>query len=163
MRPLKLRITAFGPYAGTVEIDFDKLGRKGIYVITGDTGAGKTSIFDAITFAMYGDASGNSRDRNMLRSKYARNEDKTEVELKFENLGKEYTVLRTPTYQKQSKNDPSKLVEQKHEATLIMPDGSVVTKANDVTDKIEEIVGLDKDKFMRIAMIAQGDFQQAVS
>ena len=83
MRPVKLVMSAFGPYAGRVEIDFEKLGTRGIYLITGDTGAGKTTVFDAITFALYGEASGENRDVKMLRSKYARPETLTEVQLTF--------------------------------------------------------------------------------
>ena len=93
MRPLKLTISAFGPYAGRTEIDFDALGRSGLYLITGDTGAGKTTIFDAVTFALYGEASGDLRKAEMLRSRYVADTDPTEVELTFLNAGKEYLVV----------------------------------------------------------------------
>ena len=81
MRPLKLKMVGFGPYAGVQELDFDRLGSSGLYLITGDTGAGKTTIFDAITFALFGEASGNNRDSSMLRSKYAKEDMPTRVEL----------------------------------------------------------------------------------
>ena len=103
MRPLKLTMSAFGPYAGRTVLDMDRLGRQGIYLITGDTGAGKTTIFDAITFALYGEPSGDSRDASMLRSKYALPETPTEVELVFAYRGKTYRVRRNPEYERPAK------------------------------------------------------------
>ena len=98
MRPIYLKMSAFGPYSGITEIDFDKLGTGGLYLITGDTGAVKTTIFDAVAYALFGSPSGDNRDTSMLRSKYAADSLKTEVELKFEYCGKEYTVKRNPEY-----------------------------------------------------------------
>ena len=98
MRPIKLTVSAFGPYAGKEEIDFEKLGKKGLYLITGDTGAGKTTIFDAITYALFDKASGSIRDASMFRSNYADEDTPTFVELTFEYAGKVYTVRRNPTY-----------------------------------------------------------------
>ena len=103
MRPIKLTMSAFGPYAGTTVLELDKLGTHGLYLITGDTGAGKTTIFDAITFALFGEASGDSRDPGMLRSKYAAPETPTEVELIFDYAGKIYTIRRNPEYMRPSK------------------------------------------------------------
>ena len=98
MRPLKLTIAGFGPYAETQVLDFETLGKSGLYLITGDTGAGKTTIFDAITYALFGTASGNNRSADMLRSKYVKPTDPTFVELLFEYKGKQYTIRRNPEY-----------------------------------------------------------------
>ena len=95
MRPVTREMSAFGPYAGKVLLEFEKLGRSGIYLITGDTGAGKTTIFDAVTFALYGEPSGDNRDAGMLRSEYADPSTGTEVKLVFEYAGKRYTLHGT--------------------------------------------------------------------
>jgi len=157
MRPIKLKVSAFGPYAGRVNIDMDKLGSKGLYLITGDTGAGKTTIFDAITYALYGEASGANREPSMLRSKYAETDVPTEVELEFLYGGKIYKVKRNPEYERPKKSGDG-VTTQKAEAELILPDGDVVTKQNEVNKAIIEIMGIDHKQFAQIAMIAQGDF-----
>lgn len=158
MRPTKLVMSAFGPYADKVEVDFEKLGTKGLYLITGDTGAGKTTIFDAIVFALYGEASGDNRDNNMFRSKYANAETETYVTLDFENKGKNYTVKRNPEYMRPAKRGDGETKESAN-ATLTFYDGNApITKVKEVTTKITEIIGLDKKQFNQIAMIAQGEF-----
>ena len=157
MRPLKLKISAFGPYAGVTELNLEKLGENGIYLITGDTGAGKTTIFDAITFALFGEPSGDNRESSMLRSKYAEPDIPTEVELVFSNNGKEYTVKRNPEYERPAKKGDG-MTAQKADACLTYPNGRVVTKPKDVSVAIREIVGIDRNQFSQIAMIAQGDF-----
>lgn len=159
MRPIKLVMSAFGPYAGRTEVDFEKLGTNGLYLITGDTGAGKTTIFDAIAYALYGEASGDLRDPSMLRSKYAELETPTEVELVFAYDGKEYTVKRNPEYERKAKKGDGVTV-QKAEAELTYPDGRVITKIKDVNTAIVEIMGVDRNQFSQIAMIAQGDFRK---
>ena len=160
MRPEKLTISAFGPYADRTEIDFSRLGDSGLYLITGDTGAGKTTIFDAITFALYGQASGQVRDSAMFRSKYADTATETFVELVFSYQGKKYQVFRSPEYMAPKKRGTG-LTFRKAEAQLIYPDEcQPVTKARDVTRAIEELLGLDYEQFTQIAMIAQGDFQK---
>lgn len=157
MRPVKLRISAFGPYAGQMELDLEKLGQRGLYLITGDTGAGKTTIFDAIVFALYGEASGSAREPVMFRSKYADPEVPTEVELVFDYGGKQYIVRRNPEYERPSRRG-DKLVVQKADAELIFPDGRIVTKTREVSGEIRKIIGIDRSQFLQIAMIAQGDF-----
>ena len=160
MRPLKLTISAFGPYAGACVLDLESLGTGGLYLITGDTGAGKTTIFDAICYALYGKASGGARDdADMFRSKYAAPETPTFVELEFSCHGQKYTVRRNPFYLRPAKRGGG-TVEQKPDAVLTMPDGSLVHKEKQVTAQITEILGVGKEHFSSIAMIAQGDFQQ---
>ena len=159
MRPIKLVMSAFGPYAGRTEVDFEKLGTNGLYLITGDTGAGKTTIFDAIAYALYGEASGDLRDSSMLRSKYAELDTPTEVELTFAYDGKVYTVKRNPEYERKAKKGDGVTV-QKAEAELHYPDGRVVTKIRDVNTAIVDIMGVDRNQFSQIAMIAQGDFRK---
>lgn len=157
MRPIRLELSAFGPYAGSTVVDFDKLGKSGLYLITGDTGAGKTTIFDGITYALYGEASGDTRDSGMFRSKYASPETPTEVRLTFRYRGKEYEVRRNPEYDRPKKNGKG-FTTQKAGVELKLPDGNIITKNSDARDKIEEILGIDRDQFTQIAMIAQGDF-----
>lgn len=157
MRPLTLKMTGFGPYAGSETIDFARLGERGLYLITGDTGAGKTTIFDAIVFALYGETSGGTRTASMLRSKYADVKTPTEVELRFRYHGKEYIVRRNPAYER-PKQRGTGVTEEKANAELILPDGSVVTKKDSVTPRIKEILGIDAGQFRQIAMIAQGEF-----
>lgn len=157
MRPLKLVMSAFGPYAGRTELDLEQLGTGGLYLITGDTGAGKTTIFDAITFALYGEASGSSRETDMFRSKYADLDTPTEVELVFAYAGKEYTVKRSPEYRRPKKRGEG-FTLAKADAQLSYPDGRVISKQKDVNRAVIDIMGIDRDQFTQIAMIAQGDF-----
>ncbi|MDD7388729.1 MAG: SMC family ATPase [Lachnospiraceae bacterium] len=149
MKPRKLVMSAFGSYAGREEIDFSAAGR-GIFLITGDTGSGKTTIFDAITFALYGYTSGNRRTGKMMGSQFAAPKVKTWVEYTFEEDGQIYTVSRRPD-----------IPGQTGRAELFLPDGSVFPgKVKETNKKIEEIIGLDMDQFCQVAMIAQGDFRE---
>ncbi len=157
MRPLKLTLSAFGPYAAQTTLSLDTLGESGLYLITGDTGAGKTTIFDAITFALYGAASGDYRDGKSLRSKYAAPETPTFVELTFRYSGKEYTVRRNPEYERPRARGEGTTI-QKPDAQLTYPDGNIVTKVSAVDAAIVSVIGLDREQFSQIAMIAQGDF-----
>lgn len=157
MRPIQLTMSAFGPYAGKTVLELDKLGGEGLYLITGDTGAGKTTIFDAITYALYGEASGNSREAGMFRSKYAPPETPTFVELTFLCRGESYTVRRNPEYARPAKRGGGTTV-QKADASLTYPDGHILTRTRDVTNAVRGIIGIDRDQFTQVAMIAQGDF-----
>lgn len=158
MRPLKLRMTAFGPYAGEVCLDLDKLGENGLYLITGTTGAGKTSIFDAITYALYGSASGGNRDESGFRSKFAKADVPTEVELTFLYRGKTYVVKRNPEYLRPAKKGEG-TAKQIARAELKYPDGRIVDKSKaEVTKAIVDVIGINRDQFLQIAMIAQGEF-----
>jgi len=162
MRPVKLVISGFGPYADRTELDMDSLGQSGLYLIAGKTGTGKTTIFDAISFALYGEASGRSRDSSMLRSKYADPDTPTEVELTFSYRGRIYTVRRNPEYERPAKRG-SGVTKQIAGAVLTMPDGSVITRQRDVNEKIVSILGVDREHFSQIAMIAQGDFTELIN
>lgn len=157
MRPTKLIMSAFGPYSNKVEIDFDKLGKNGLYLITGDTGAGKTTIFDAITYALYGRASGENRDASMFRSKYALESTPTSVELSFTYSGKEYYIKRNPEYVR-PKSRGDGFTTQKASAELYLPNGKTIDKPKEVNDAVIDILGVDYHQFTQIVMIAQGDF-----
>ena len=158
MRPLQLTVSAFGPYAGRVTINMEKLGESGLYLITGDTGAGKTTIFDAIVFALYGSASGKNREPSMLRSQYADPQTPTEVTLTFTHQGKIYTIKRNPEYERPKLRGEG-MAKQKAEATLSLPDRDI-TRPKDVDNAIRDLLGIDREQFMQIAMIAQGDFMK---
>lgn len=157
MRPIKLVVSAFGPYKEETVFELERLGSHGLYLITGDTGAGKTTIFDSITYALYGEASGNNREVNAFRSKYADENTKTFVELEFEYGNRIYKVKRNPEYERPSKRG-DKMTKETADAELIYPDGRIVTKTKEVTQAIREIIGIDRNQFTQIAMIAQGEF-----
>lgn len=160
MKPLKLTMSAFGSYAGKNVIDFTGQ-QQGIFLITGDTGAGKTTIFDAITYALYNQTSGGERNGNMMRSQYALPETETYVELEFLYRGQTYRVRRNPDYKITKTLKNGKIREQKvpHSVELTLPDGTVFPEKKNATDaKIIEILGLTADQFSQIVMIAQGDF-----
>lgn len=156
MRPIKLTMTAFGPYAEETVLDMETLGTNGLYLITGDTGAGKTVIFDAITFALYGEASGDNRKVAMLCSTYADAGAKTEVELEFAYADKIYTVKRVIEF---TTEKDSNQVKASQKAELQLPDnGKRISNVSDVNKKIREIMGVDRKQFLQISMIAQGAF-----
>ena len=162
MRPTQLTISAFGPYAGEIKLDMDALGDRGLYLISGDTGAGKTTIFDAITFALYGNASGEARRPKMLRSKYALPDAGTFVEMSFVYNGMEYSVRRNPEYMRAKQSGEGE-TKEKPDAELNMPDGRVITGDKAVTQEIETLLGLSREQFSQIAMLAQGSFSRLLS
>ena len=163
MRPLKLTLSAFGPYAGTTTLPLKQLGRGGLYLVTGDTGAGKTTLFDAITYALYDHSSGGVRDGAMLRSKYADPGTPTFVELEFEVRGQRYTVRRNPEYLRPKARGEG-FTTEKADAALTYADGRPpVTKAKEVTAAVIDIIGLDYNQFSQIAMIAQGQFTRLLN
>lgn len=158
MRPLKLTISAFGPYAGVQEIDFTILNEQ-IFVISGPTGAGKTTIFDAISFALFGEPSGSSRDRDSLRSDFAEPETETFVKLNFELRGKVYKIRRSPQ-QEQKKQRGDGYTIRNADAELLMPDGSLITRISNVDEKINMLLGINKSQFKQIVMLPQGEFRK---
>lgn len=163
MRPLRLTLSAFGPYAAETTLDLKKLGKGGLYLITGDTGAGKTTIFDAITYALYDHSSSGIREGSMLRCKYADDKTPTFVELEFEVHGVRYTVRRNPEYQRPKARGEG-MTTEKADATLTYPDDRPpVTKAKDVTAAVQEIIGLDYNQFSQIVLIAQGQFTKLLN
>ena len=165
MRPIKLVLSAFGPYASKIELDLSKLGENGVYLITGDTGAGKTTIFDAITFALFGKPSGDIRDVKTLRSEYAKEEIETYVELDFVYHDEEYHIYRRPeyTYTHVQKNGEVKQRSKVADAYLILPNGERIVKPTEVTKQVEQLLGMKRDQFRQIAMIAQGSFLEILN
>jgi len=159
MRPMKLTMSAFGPYVGEHILEMDQLGEKGLYLITGDTGAGKTTIFDAITYALYDTASGESREKSMLRSKYAGPGEETYVELEFIHNGALSSIRRSPEYERKKARGEG-MTKQDAKVVLYLPDGTPLTGAREVKHKVEEILGLTKEQFHQITMISQGEFRK---
>lgn len=162
MKPVKLVMSAFGSYAERTEIDFTDV-QHGLFLITGDTGAGKTTVFDAITYSLYDQTSGGKRDGNMMRSQYASEETDTYVEYTFSYRGEMYTIRRNPEYLRLGKRKHAdgspRYVKEPPKVELILPDGNTYRgKKRETDQKIVEILGMDADQFTQIAMIAQGDF-----
>ncbi|RWR11672.1 SMC family ATPase [Siminovitchia fortis] len=167
MRPLKLKMQAFGPYAGLEIIDFTQLENRTMFVISGKTGAGKTSIFDGISFAIYGKASGEDRNGADLRSHFAKDELPTEVSLEFQLRDKIYYICRSPQQErKKARGDGYTTVNAKAELYLVDESGSkklLAANVRDTDEKIKEIIQLDANQFRQILMIPQGDFRKLLT
>lgn len=159
MRPLNLTMSAFGPYAGVQMLDMAQLGAEGLYLVTGDTGAGKTTIFDAICYALYDEPSGASRDARMMRSTYADVDTDTYVELTFDHMGKTYRVKRNPSYERRKKKGEGTTL-QDAAAELYLPDDSVIANRTKVNSYLQELLGVDREQFSQISMLAQGEFKE---
>ena len=164
MKILDLKLKAFGPFLKEQHIDFTELNDKGMFLINGPTGTGKTSLFDAIVFALYGKGSGKDRDDGKsLRSDFAKDEEITYVDLTFEANGQIYRIYRQPPYMRKAKKGGG-LTPEAAKAELYMPDGSVISKPKDVDDKIvNEIVFINRDQFKSVALLAQGEFTELIT
>lgn len=166
MKPIRLTICGWGPYRDEQPpIDFEALGSRGLFLITGATGAGKTTIFDAITYALYGDMSGKQREKNSVRSDFADPSTPTFVELLMEHEGKQYKIRRNPEYLRPRKRQTKsgELTKEKENAYLTMPDGSCMEGSSEVTARIRELLRVDLNQFRQISMIAQGEFARLLT
>lgn len=161
MRPKKLTLSAWGPYADEQIVDFDGIS-DGLFLLTGPTGSGKTMIFDGISYALFGVPSGKIRERDTLRSDFAKETDETFVKLSFEHRGNVYTVIRHPRYTRPKKRGEGEITVNE-KACLYMPGGQVIENLTVVNEKISEILGVNHEQFKQIAMIAQGEFQELLT
>ncbi|MBO5057093.1 MAG: SMC family ATPase [Lachnospiraceae bacterium] len=165
MKPIKLVLCGWGPYREKQEIDFNRLSDRGLFLITGATGAGKTTLFDAITYALYGNLSGETREKNSVRSDFAGDDVKTYVELFMEHGGKKYHIYRNPEYlrPKKRKSGSADMTKEKENAVLTMPEGEKISGSSEVTGKIRELLRLDLKQFKQLSMIAQGEFTRLLT
>lgn len=163
MRPLLLKLCAFGPYAGPMSVDFTAFGDGGLFLVTGDTGAGKTYLFDAVCYALFGEVSGQWRTNDTLRSDFADPAVETYAQLSFEHGGKSYTVRRNPAYQRANKRDVTKLTDQPAWAQFTAPGRQVLEGVSNVNAAIRQLLGIDVGQFKQIAMLAQGEFTALIN
>ena len=160
MKPIEMTLSAWGPYREKETIDFSPFEGKGLFLITGPTGGGKTTIFDGITFALYGETSGEMRERETLRSDFSKEGTETYVNLVFSHKGEVYRIERNPKYfrPKKRKTGAGELAEEKERAKLFLPDGTVVEGPKEVTKRIRQLLALDYRQFKQTTMLAQGEF-----
>jgi exonuclease SbcC len=160
MKPIKLVLSAFGPYAAETTVDFEKLGGEGVFLITGDTGSGKTTLFDAISFALYGEASGGKarRDSKSFRSDYAAPTDETRVVYEFAHKQNTYRITRNPEYERPKSLGEGTTLNKASAEFYCFETGEQITRLEGVTARVEALIGLTRDQFSQTAMIAQGDF-----
>lgn len=164
MKPIKLVLSAYGPFPDKTVIDFTKLGSDGVFLISGPTGSGKTTIFDGICYALYGTASGNLRTPKMMRSTYADSDAKTFVELTFSSHNKEYRINRRPEQEIKKINGSGTTVRPSEVSLEILNGRSTVYSGKrEVDEKIKEIIGLDANQFRQVTMIAQGEFLKVLN
>lgn len=161
MRPLKLKMNAFGPYASLEEVNFEELGEKGLFLICGNTGAGKTTIFDAITFALFHRTSGTDREITTLRSDYANASEETYVELTFLHMGQKYRIYRSPQYDRPKKTGQG-VVTQTAKAKLFREPDTPIEGVKQVNEAVEALLRINYDQFKQISMIAQGEFREVL-
>lgn len=165
MKPIRLEICGWGPYKDVETVEFSRLGGQGLFLITGPTGAGKTTLFDAITYALYGALSGEARDRerNSVRSDFAAQDTPTYVELEMEHRGKYYRIRRNPEYLRPRKKGGGALTREKENAILYLPDGQILEGVREVNARLQELLALDYAQFKQISMIAQGEFARLLT
>ncbi|MFZ2756614.1 MAG: SMC family ATPase, partial [Atopobiaceae bacterium] len=167
MRPLSLVIRAFGPFADTCEVDFSRYGDHGLFLVCGDTGSGKTTIFDAISYALFGRTSGDEREVSTVRSQFAGDETPTSVSLEFEHAGEAYRVERSPQQQLKRRKrgkagQDSSLVGRAATATLLKGETCLASNERGVNGAVESLLGLDYHQFRQVTMIAQGAFRDLI-
>lgn len=171
MKPVKLTLCGWGPYKEKQEIDFTGFNERGLFLVTGPTGAGKTTIFDAITYALYGNMSGGMREKNSVRSDFAKGETPTYVELIMTHAGQTYEIYRNPEYMRPKKRrtqgkdarEQDLLTKEKERAVFTGPDGKSIEGSGEVTRKVQELLRLDYRQFKQLSMIAQGEFARLLS
>ena len=162
MKPIRLELSAFGPYAGKAVVDFNKLGEKGLFLVTGDTGAGKTTIFDAISFALYNKTSGNVREISSLRSDYADGDADTYVKFEFSHMGRNYTITRSPQYERLKKRGEGYTTSNARAVLTREPDAPI-EGTNNVDNAVVDLLRINYDQFKQISMIAQGEFRAVLN